>query len=603
MMKMVRRSIGLNYSGKSSTFCTWAPQAKKVVFNSPEIRMELECRPHGFWESKSFFIDPGTPYSIEIDGKPLPDPASVSQPEGITGSSVAFDLSAYKWNDSEWKGISTEDLIIYELHTGAFTSEGTFAAIARHIVYFKELGITAIEIMPVAQFSGTRNWGYDGVFPFAVQNSYGGPLGLQQLVDLCHQNGIAVILDVVLNHIGPEGNILPEFGPFFTDKYKIPWGDAINYDDAWCDGVRRFFIENIQMWLRDFHIDGIRLDAIHAIRDFGPVNILQELHNQVEMLNTLSSSRHFLIGECDLNDVRYIAPAHTGGYALDAIWCDEFHHALHTLVTGESNGYYSDFGRIWHLVKSYNDAFVYDGIWSEHRKKVFGTRTGEISGDKFVVFSQNHDQVGNRIKGDRLSVNLSFEQLKLVAGAILFSPYIPLLFMGEEYAEENPFLFFTSHSGAELARLVREGRKKEFESFLYEGDFPDPQDGKTFEQSRLTGNRSSLQLKMFDYYKRLIELRKTIPLWKSMNRRNFKAESIEGRNVLQLTRWNGNQILLAILNFENTGEKVITCRPYIRWELIFNSGDIRWGGHGNIIDPEKTSITVPPHTIVILSSS
>jgi maltooligosyltrehalose trehalohydrolase len=599
-----RRTIGLNYAGNKATFSTWAPNAISVQIQTPDAIVSLERRHPGFWDAENILMAPGASYSVIVDGKKLPDPASLFQPDSNSGDSIAFDLHAHIWHDNTWAGILTEDLIIYELHTGAFSPEGTFDGIAKKIEYLKELGITAIEIMPVAQFSGSRNWGYDGVFPFAVQNTYGGPAGLQRLVDLCHQNNISVILDVVLNHIGPEGNILPEFGPFFTDKYRTPWGQAINYDDQWSDGVRTFFIENVLMWLRDFHVDGLRLDALHAVKDFGPTNILQVISENVTMLNEATSANHFLIGECDLNDVRYIDHPGKGGYGIDAIWCDEFHHSLHSLLTGDSTGYYSDFGNVWHLVKSFNDAFVYDGIWSEHRKRIFGTRTKGFSGKQFVVFSQNHDQVGNRMLGERMTHLVSYEQLKLSAGAVLFSPYIPLLFMGEEYAEKNPFLYFTSHRGEELIRLVREGRIEEFTDFFSEGEAPDPQDKKTFDKSKLNpGNLDNLQSALLAYYKNLLNLRKTIPLWRSLDRATFFAESIEAKNVIQLTRKSNSHLLIAILNFEGAAVDVGICKPYTQWELLLNSGDIKWGGPGNTIDPEESVVTIPPFTMIILYSS
>lgn len=599
-----RRTIGLNFSGRAASFCTWAPHAESVQFKTDTLTVDLEKRPLGFWESGTFEIENGVLYSVVVDGKPLPDPASLYQPDGVFGESAVFNLNQHNWTDDSWKGISFDDLIMYEIHTGTFSEEGTFQAIGEKLEYLKELGINAIELMPVSQFSGSRNWGYDGVFPFAVQNSYGGPAQLQQLVDNCHQHDIAVILDVVLNHVGPEGNVLNEFGPYFTDKYRTPWGRAINFDDAWCDGVRIFFIENILMWLRDFHIDGIRLDAVHTIWDFSPRNIIADLHHNVMLLNAKTLSAHFLIAECDLNDVKYISPVSKGGYGLDAVWCDEFHHAIHTLATKERGAWFSDFGSTWHLVKAYNDVFVYDGLWSEHRKKIFGTRTAGFNGRNFIVFSQNHDQVGNRMLGERLTSLVDFEMLKLMAGAVFFGPFIPLLFMGEEYAEKNPFLYFTSHQNEELIRMVREGRKREFEISQLHDEVPDPQDEKTFMKSKLTlGQKEPEQLAMLEYYKYLINLRKTLPVWKSTDRTNFLAESLNGKKVLKLTRKGNSEILLAILNFEDTVTDVITCRPYVEWELILNSADSQWAGPGNFVDTDNPSITVPPHSIIILYSA
>jgi maltooligosyltrehalose trehalohydrolase len=599
-----KRTIGLNFRDQQEAdFRVWAPFAEKVEIRTDGFTEPLDRKSMGFWEHKFLKIAPGTLYDILIDDRPFADPASLYQGDGINGRSMAFNLLAYKWNDKNWKGLQPEELIIYELHTGTFTEEGTFDGVAEKLKYLRDLGINAIEIMPVAQFSGERNWGYDGVFPFAVQNSYGGPERLQHLTDVCHQNGIAVILDVVMNHLGPEGNILPAFGPFFTDKYKTPWGSAVNFDDAWCDGVRMFYIQNVLMWLRDFHIDGIRLDAVHAIKDFSPKNILQEIREHVAELNQTSDCNHFIISECDLNDVRYITPVKNGGYGLDATWCDEFHHALHVLVTGENKGYYADFTGTRDLIKAFNEAFVFNGNWSEHRKKNFGTSTAGFAGHNFVVFSQNHDQTGNRMNGDRLSTLIDFEKLKLVAGAVLFSPCIPLLFMGEEYAERQPFQYFISPQGRELIRAVRKGRKSEFDSFISGGKPPDPQSEKTFRQSKLkwTGH-SKAQRYIFEFYRELIRLRQTLPIWKNTDRKNFSAKNINNRHVVQLTRENRNEILLALLNFEDYPVPVITCETYISWQLILNSCDSKWGGSGGEIDISCPTVSVPPHAMIVLYS-
>src|SRR5687768_905399 len=308
--------------------------------------------------------------------------------------------------------------------------------------------------MPVAQFPGKRNWGYDGVYPFAVQNSYGGYKGLQQLVNACHQKGLAVILDVVYNHLGPEGNYFSAYGPYFTEEYKTPWGGAINFDDAWSDGVRNYFIENALMWFRDFHIDALRLDAVHAIKDFGSKHILREIKEQVNILMEQTGKKHYLIAECDLNDTQFIDPLEKRGFGMDAQWIDEFHHALRVTATGEKTGYYSDFSGIEHLAKAYKDAYVYDGQFSPHRFKNFGVKAQDNPGRQFIVFSQNHDQVGNRMLGERSSQLVSYEMQKLMAGAVLVSPYLPMLFMGEEYSESHPFLYFVSHTDPELAEAV-----------------------------------------------------------------------------------------------------------------------------------------------------
>ncbi|HUC82407.1 MAG TPA: malto-oligosyltrehalose trehalohydrolase, partial [Flavisolibacter sp.] len=418
-----KRTIGINIENGTATANIWAPLAEKVEI---EMKAEGESKilplkktDYGYWQTTSGEMREGTRYKIRIDDKaPFPDPASLFQPDDVHGESEVFDVNRYHWSNTAWNNLPLEDYIIYELHTGTFTDEGTFAALEEKLDYLKELGINAIEIMPVAQFPGNRNWGYDGVAPFAVQNSYGGPQGLQKLVDVCHQKGLAVILDVVYNHLGPEGNYLGAFGPYFTDKYNTPWGNAINFDDAWSDGVRRYFIENALMWFRDFRIDALRLDAVHAIKDFSPVHILKEIKLRVDELVQVTGRQHYLIVELDLNDTRFIDPVEKGGYGMDAQWVDEFHHALRVASGQEKSGYYSDFTGLAHLAKSYQDAYVYDGQYSPHRNKFFGIKADAAEGKQFIVFSQNHDQVGNRMLGERTSELVSFDMQKLLAGAV-----------------------------------------------------------------------------------------------------------------------------------------------------------------------------------------
>ncbi len=376
-------------------------------------------------------------------------------------------------------------MIMYELHAGTFIPEGTFDAVIPGLDHLKDLGINATDIMPVAQFPGERNWGYDGVYPFAVQNSYGGPDGLKRIVNECHTKGIAVILDVIYNHLGPEGNYLRDYGPYFTDRYKTPWGQAINFDGPYSNEVRNFFIENALSWLKNYHIEGLRIDAIHGIYDMSAQPFLPELAERVEEFSQQEGRKFYLIAESDLNNSYALRPRDSGGSGLDALWCDDFHHALHTLLTGETDGYYVDFGKIGHLVKSFREGFVYSGQYSAFRKRNHGNSSADIPPDRFVVFSQNHDQTGNRLKGERLSSLVSFESLKLAAGVVLLSPYIPLIFMGEEYGETAPFLFFISHSDPELIKAVRQGRKDEFKTFNWKDEPPDPQDIETFMRSKL----------------------------------------------------------------------------------------------------------------------
>jgi maltooligosyltrehalose trehalohydrolase len=529
-------------------------------------------------------LKPGDRYLINVSNEnAFPDPASLSQPDGVHGPSECIDLNEIrKIKDQNWQGISLHDLIIYELHVGTFTPEGTFMALQQKLDYLTDLGINAIEIMPVAAFPGTRNWGYDGVYPFAVQQSYGGALEFANLIKACHQKGIAVILDVVYNHLGPEGNYLSEFGPYFTDKYKTPWGKAFNFDDAWCDGVRHYFLENAMMWLRDFHVDGLRLDAVHAIKDLSPKHFLQELSENVLKLNQKTNAQHFLIAESDLNDIRFIDPLNQGGYGLDAQWSDEWHHAIHALMTGERQGYYADFGSLQQVVKAFNRAWVYHGSFSPHRKKKFGTCTAGQPGQRFVIFTQNHDQVGNRMKGDRLSSLLDHESLKLAAGAMFVSPFIPLLFMGEEYAEESPFQYFVSHGDKELLSLVQEGRKNEFREFMKDAEPPDPASEDTFERSKLKWDyvEDESKRRMLAYYKKLIALRKEQPLLKPGNRDRIYASEVADKQAIMIVRANDNERLVALMNFSKDNVTIeIPVLNSANVHLLIYSAHEMWGGN------------------------
>jgi len=469
-----------------------------------------------------------------------------------------------------------------------------------------DLGITAIEIMPVSQFSGERNWGYDGVFPFSVQNSYGGAKGLQQLVNTCHNKGLAVVLDVVFNHIGPEGNHLENFGHYFTDKYHTPWGNAINFDDAWCDHVRNFFIENTLMWFRDFHIDGLRMDAVHAIKDFSPLHILQEIKLYVDELIHETGRNHYLIAELDLNDTRYINAISKGGFGLDAQWIDEFHHALRVSSGQPKTGYYSDFDSIVSLAKSYEDAYVYDGAYSDHRKKKFGVKAAENPGQQFVVFSQNHDHVGNRMLGERTSELVSFEMQKLLAGAVLVSPYLPMLFMGEEYGETNPFQYFVSHTDPELADAVRKGRKKEFEAFHMEGEAPDPMSEETFEKSKLQWQLTEQEphKTMLSFYKKLITIRKEQAALHVLNRKDVSVESLTDQEVIILQRQHKIQHTICLMNFSKQPQqlKVPVYAPV--WHKLMASSDLKWKGPGDLprTISEEISLVLPPESFTLYSN-
>ncbi|MFW5663432.1 MAG: malto-oligosyltrehalose trehalohydrolase [bacterium] len=602
-MNIYQRQTGINFY-PNPEINIWAPHARKLAIEiEGKETVSLSKKERGFWHGRPDNLKPGDRYKLRINEKEsFPDPASLSQPDGVHGASECIDLNEIKSIDNtHWQTPALKDLIIYELHTGTFTPRGTFAGIAEKIDYLKVLGVNALKILPVAAFPGERNWGYDGVFPYAVQPSYGGPMEFAKLVKACHEKEIAVILDVVYNHLGPEGNYLGAFGPVFTGKYTTPWGKAINYDDAWCDGVRQFFLENALMWLRDFHVDGLRLDAVHAIKDFSPKHFLRELSEKVAELNQQTGKNHFLIAECDLNDTRYINPLKKEGYGMDAQWCDEWHHSLHALLTGEKNGYYSDFGTTKELVKSYNNAYVFTGEYSPHRKKIFGTPTHGQPGDRFVIFTQNHDQTGNRLKGDRLSTLIDFEPLKLAAGAMLMSPFVPMLFMGEEYAEKNPFLYFVSHGDEQLVNAVRKGRKREFRDFIKKADPPDPAAPGTYNKSKLRWNfdEDPQKKQMLAFYQKLIAIRKEHALLRPGNRSNISAYLSQNSKAVILEHENNRERFITVMNFSND---TITLHEdengYEIPALLAYSAHQSWGGTIKV-NKSPWEETISGHTITL----
>ncbi|PYV01833.1 MAG: malto-oligosyltrehalose trehalohydrolase, partial [Acidobacteria bacterium] len=458
-------------------FLVWAPHAQtvEVLVLAPQPQTAIMERiERGYYEAIIAGVGPGSLYVYRLDGShERPDPASRFQPQGVHGPSQVVDTQAFEWGEDGWSGLPLESYLIYELHVGTFTPEGTFDGAIPHLDDLKDLGVTAVELMPVAQFPGARNWGYDGVYPFAVQASYGGPDGLRRLINACHQREVAVVLDVVYNHLGPEGNYFGDFGPYFSDRYRTPWGLGFNFDGPESDEVVRFFVENAIEWLTEFHVDALRLDAIHSIVDLCARPFLAELSQAVRTLAQRLDRRVYLIAESNLNDVRVIRPPQLGGFGFDAQWNDDFHRALHTLLTGERNGYYCDFGGVEPLAKALTEGFVYSGQYSRYRRRRHGNSSRLIPAHRLVVFAQNHDQVGNRMLGERLSALVSlvsFEGLKLAAGTTILSPFIPLLFMGEEYGETAPFQYFVDHSDPALIELVREGRRKDFARFDWQGD-------------------------------------------------------------------------------------------------------------------------------------
>ncbi|MEM8604727.1 MAG: malto-oligosyltrehalose trehalohydrolase, partial [Cyanobacteria bacterium P01_H01_bin.121] len=504
------------------------------------------------------------------------------------------------------------DYIIYELHVGTFTPAGTFEAVIPRLADLKDLGITAIELMPVAQFPGDRNWGYDGVYPYAVQHSYGGPNGLKKLVDACHQQGLAVILDVVYNHFGPEGNYAWAYGPYFTDRYKTPWGSALNFDDRHSDGARNLIMQNALYWLREYHIDALRLDAVHAIYDFGAKHLLAELKETVTHWAEHVGRDVYLIAESDLNDARLLNAAIAGGYDLDAQWSDDFHHSLHVLLTGDQRGYYQDFADFAQFVKVWRESFIYTWQYSAFRQRLHGNFAGHLPPSKFVVCIQNHDQVGNQMLGDRLSQLVSFAALKLAAGAVILSPYVPLLFMGEEYAETAPFLYFISHSDPELVDAVRQGRQREYADFHTLGDPPDAASLETFQRSLLNweARQTGQQQLMRSFYKRLIELRKTLASINAPTRKGTSINSINDQQLLSVYREHDSDHTLLVMNFNSESACWDQVIPAGEWQLQLDSAAAEWTGAATQTTPEAPSILVadqplslPPQSFVLYSGN
>ena len=558
----------------------------------------------GYYRATVKTLQPGSEYLYQLDAeRELPDPASRFQARGVHGPSQIVDLEAFNWTDHSWKGISLERSIFYELHVGTFTPEGTFDAVIGRLAELAKLGITTVEIMPVAQFPGARNWGYDGVYLFAPQNSYGGPESLRRLVNAAHEHGLAIALDVVYNHLGPEGNYLSAYGPYFTDRYQTPWGQAINFDGAGSDEVRRFFIENALYWLEDYHFDALRLDAVHGIFDFGARHFLAELKSETAKLSQWLGRKIHLIAESDLNDARLLHHPERGGYDLDAQWSDDFHHSVHKLLTGENQGYYADFEGVQPLVATLRDGWYYSGQHSKYRKRRHGNSPRGLSPAKFVVCTQNHDQVGNRADGERLATLVNFEAQKLAAGITLLSPFVPMLFMGEEYGEQAPFQYFTSHGDPALVEAVRRGRQEEFAAFGWKGSVPDPQDEDTFSRSHLDHSLKEKQphRTLFSFYQELIRIREEQELGSPGPR---LVRELGGCALLMMRERPSSQLAM-IFNF---AEFPVTLKlPDLagRWTKVIYSADASWNGpETNFASEIQLSSTdelrLSPHSFLVL---
>jgi len=504
--------------GRTAGPRVWAPEAGRVeLLVEGEQPRPLARGGDGWWYSPpgAEILPPGTRYGFSVDGgTPRPDPRSGSQPDGVDGWSAVVDHGAFVWTDGDWRGLPLPGAVLYELHVGTFTPEGTFDAAIGRLPHLRRLGVDAVELLPVVEFPGDRGWGYDGVDLFAPHHTYGGPEGLKRLVDACHGAGLGVVLDVVYNHLGPTGNHLREFAPYFSSTHETGWGPAVNFDGAHSEGVRRFVVDNALMWLRDYHADGLRLDAVHAYVDDSATHILEELAVEVDALAAHVRKPLFLVAESDRNDPRLVRSRDAGGYGLDGVWADDWHHALHAALTGERTGYYEDYGTIERLAKALRRAWVYDGTWSGHRQRRHGRPADGVGGSRFVVCTQNHDQTGNRAQGERLAALVPPARLRIAAALLFTSPFVPLLFQGEEWGASSPFQYFTDHRDPELARAVSEGRRREFAAFGWEpASVPDPQDETTFVRSRLAWAEAADgdHAVLLDWYRSLAALRREWP--------------------------------------------------------------------------------------------
>ncbi len=576
-------SLGDN---NACSFLLWAPHANQIevcVVEPQERRIVMHSSSCGYFHAVAEGVPAGTLYRYRMDNnKELPDPTSRHQPQGVHGPSQVVG-HRFAWNDSSWRGVPLEKYVLYELHVGTFTPQGTFDAIIPRIAALQQLGITAIELMPVAQFPGNRNWGYDGVYPYAVQATYGGPMALKELVNACHQNGVAVVLDVVYNHLGPEGNYLAHFGPYFTDRYKTPWGQAINFDGAGSDEVRRYFTENALQWVMEFHIDALRLDAVHAIVDSSARTFVEELATTLHEAGKKLGRSVYAFLESNRNDARVVSSRELGGLGCDAVWNDDFHHSLHVLLTGEQAGYYEDFQGIEDLAHCYRNGFLFSGQYSKYRQRRHGNSSKHIPAERFIVCAQNHDQVGNRSSGDRLSEIVSFDQLKLAAGAVLLSPYIPLLFMGEEYGELARFPYFVSHEDPALIEAVRRGRREEFARFNWSGDIPDPQTGATFFSAKLnwklkdSGRHRTLWL----FYQELLRLRRDIPSLARRDKNTLEAVVLRDEKFFLVERWDASNRVFVAFHFNEEPTEVTIPVSRGRWHKQLDSAEEQWGGKGS----------------------
>jgi maltooligosyltrehalose trehalohydrolase len=600
--------LGVSWLGDGRAGVTvWAPRAVAVqVVLDPgdgERTVDLTARARGWFAGDLDGVTPGTRYRFRLhreDGSFVDraDPASRFQPEGLAGPSAIDDWRNFPWSDAGFRARPLHEQVVYELHVGTFTPEGTFDAVGRHLDHLVDLGVTTIELLPVWQFSGGRNWGYDGVLPYAVQNTYGGPDGLRRLVDAAHARGLAVWLDVVYNHIGPEGNHLDDFGPYLTDQRGTPWGQALNTDLEDADAVRRWVIEHGIACVRELHLDGFRLDAVHGIVDTSAVHLLEAFTTAVKAEGARLGKPVHVIAESDLCDPRLVREVAAGGYGLDAQWADDFHHAVHVALTGEQDGYYVDHAGLPDLVPLLRDRYLHAGRYSAHRRRTVGRPARDVPYDRFVVCVQNHDQVGNRMLGERLTALTDRAGLEVAAATLLTTPHVPMLWMGEEYAEPAPFRYFVSHTDEDLVAAVRTGRSQEFAAFAWQGEVPDPQAEETFRASTLDlslARDGAEHEAMFTLYRDLIALRRQLPVLHDPAGRDVDAVLVPGAQAIGLYREGPLGAVVVAINADESEIEVVLPHAPGPWAERFSTAARHHGGLDPAGAPQQrdTQLHVP----------
>ncbi len=602
--------LGAVVGPDSVRFRVWAPRARRVAVALVGGDVPMERQADGTWEATVPGVGAGSRYKFRLDGgDSFPDPYSRAQPDGVHGPSAVVDPSAFVWHDAAWPGIGIRELVVYQCHVGTATADGTFASLIPHLDRLGQLGIGAIQTLPLAEFPGGRGWGYDGVLLFAPTRNYGGAEGFKRFVDAAHQRGLGVIVDVVYNHLGPDGNYLRQYSPtYFTDRYRTPWGEAVNYDGPESAWTRRLVLDNALSWIHEYHADGLRLDATHALYDGSERHLLQELSETVR--SSLPPGRQVvLIAESSENDVRYLLPVAEGGYGMDAVWADDFHHALRRYLAGDHEGYYQDYaGTLDELARVVERGWLYEGQPSQHwGGRPRGTPAGSRPPWQFQIAIQNHDQVGNRAFGDRLNHVLDPGSYRLAAALLLFLPYTPLLFMGQEFAASTPFLYFTDHT-PELGRLVTEGRRKEFGSFSQFADparqaaIPDPQAEATFQRSKLRPDEAAADAPVTRLYRELLRLRTSDPVLRQQSRETMAAEVVR-EHLLLVHRWSGDRHRLLLANFGADRAQVDLSRfgpgP---WQPLLNTSAPDFGGDVGDVSLAAGRIVVPPRTGLLVAA-